>query len=154
MRRLVTAFLVVTFLGTGVVAETAQTGQSAPAPQATQTRKFVPPVRGEAQIEILRPDTKVVGDEVVTKIKIRNASNGSIALLTLSETWYDKQGNAMPGDSQKYRKPFLPREVIEMELRTPKNPKFFQNNFQFTHANGKIKVTTVKSFPTTPAAAK
>ena len=151
MRRLVTAFLVVTFLGTGAVAQTAQTGQSAPAPQA---KKFVPPIRGEAQIEILPTQTKVIGDEVVTKLRIRNASTGSIALLSVSETWYDKQGNAMPGDSQKYRKPFLPGEVIEMELRTPKSPKFFQNNFQFTHANGKIKVTTVKSFPATPGAAK
>ena len=146
MTRLVTAVLMLGFLGSTALAQDTQT-PAAP-------RKIVPPVRGEAQIEILKPDTKVVGGEVVTKLKIRNASTGSIALLSVADTWYDREGNVLPGDAQKYRKPFLPGEVIEMELHTPKNPKMFQNTLQFSHANGKIKVTTVKSFPTAPAAAK
>jgi len=146
MTRLVTAVLMVGFLGLTALAQTAQIPAT--------PRKIVPPVRGEAQIEILKPDTKVVGAEVVTKLKIRNAATGSIALLTVSDTWYDKGGTVMPGDSQKYRKPFLPGEVIEMELHTPKIPKMYQNQLQFSHANGKIKVTTVKSFPAPPAAAK
>jgi len=146
MTRLVTAVLMLGFLGSTALAQDTQT-PAAP-------RKIIPPVRGEAQIEILKPDTRVVGAEVVTKLKIRNAATGSIALLTVSDTWYDKEGNVLPGDSQKYRKPFLPNEVIEMELHTPKNPKMFQNTLQFSHANGKIKVTTVKSFPAAPAAAK
>jgi hypothetical protein len=120
-------------------------GQEAP---KDQERRFVPPVRGTADIEILAPKTKVEGDEVVTTIKIRNASRGAIAMLRVDETWYDKAGNAMPGDTQRYRKLFMPGEVIEMVLRTPKSPKFFQNTFQFTHANGKVEVKTVKSFPT------
>ena len=144
MKRFVTAFLMVGFLGMTAIAQDTQ----APA----TPRKIVPPVRGEAQIEILKPDTKVIGAEVVTKLKIRNASPGSIALLGVADTWYDKEGSILPGDSQKYRKPFLPGEVIEIELRTPKNPKMFQNTLQFSHANGNVKVTTVKSFPTPPPA--
>lgn len=135
MTRLGTAFLMVGLLGTTAFAQTEQ-------------KRIVPPVRGEAQIEILKPATTVSGGEVVSRFKIRNASTGAIALLTISETWYDKQGNALGGDSQKWKKPFLPGEIIEMELRTPKKPEFFSNAFQFGHANGKIKVTTVKSFPT------
>ena len=146
MTRLVTAVLMLGFLGLTALAQGTQTPAT--------PRKIVPPVRGEAQIEILKPDTRVVGGEVVTKLKIRNASPGSIALLTVTDTWYDRDGNVMPGDSQKYRKPFLPGEVIEMELHTPKNPKMFQNTYQFSHANGKVKVGTVKSFPTPPPAAK
>lgn len=142
MTRLGTAFILVGLLGTTASAQ-------------TQQKRLVPPVRGEAQIEILRPATTVAGGEVVTKFRIRNASTGSIALLTISETWYDKQGNALGGDSQKWKKPFAPGEVIDMELRTPKKPEFFSNAFQFGHANGKIKVTTVKSFPAgTPPAPK
>ena len=95
------------------------------------------------------PKTKVEGNEVITTLKIRNASRGAIAMLRVDETWYDKAGNAMPGDTQRYRKLFMPGEVIDMELRTPKNSKFFQNTFQFTHANGRIEVKTVKSFPKT-----
>jgi hypothetical protein len=147
MTRLATAFLMVGFLGMTALAQGTQT--------PTTPRRIVPPVRGEAQIEILKPATTVVGSEVVTKLKIRNIATGSIALLSVADTWYDREGNVLPGDAQKYRKPFLPGEVIEMELRTPKNPKMFQNTLQFSHANGKIKVTTVKSFPTpTPVPAK
>jgi len=134
MKRLVPAFLMVGILGITALAQTEQ-------------KRIVPPIRGEAQIEIIGPETKSTKDEVVSKFRIRNASTGSIALLTLTETWYDKTGNALGGDSFKYRKPFLPGEVIEAELHTPRNPKFFSNQFQFTHANGNIKVTKVKSFP-------
>lgn len=112
-----------------------------------ETRRFVPPIRGMANIEILAPVTKVEGSDVVTRLKIRNASLGAIALLRVDETWYDKAGNAMPGDTQRWRKPFLPGEVIDIELRVPKSSRFYQNNFQFSHANGKIDVKTVKSFP-------
>jgi hypothetical protein len=135
MKRLVTAFLMVGFLGLTAFAQTEQ-------------KRLVPPIRGEATIEYIGPNTNVVKDEVVTKFRIRNASTGSIALLTLSETWYDKAGNALGGDTQRWKKPLQPGEVIEVELRTPKNPRFFSNQYQFTHANGKIKATKVKSFPT------
>lgn len=146
MTRLVTAFLMAAFLGMTALAQAAQTP-----PATTLPKKIVPPVRGEAQIEILKPDTKVVGNEFITRLRIRNVSTGSIALLTVTDIWYDKPGNLLPGDSQKYRKPFLPGEIIEMELHTPKDPKMFQNSYQFSHANGKIKVTQVKSFPAAPA---
>ena len=143
MTRLGTAFLMVVLLGTTAFAQTEQ-------------KKLVPPIRGEAQIEYVGPDTRVEKGEIVTKFRIRNASTGAIALLTISETWYDKAGNPLGGDSEKWKKLFLPGEIIEMELRTPKKPEFFSNNFQFTHANGKVKVTKVKSFPTptTPAPKK
>jgi len=115
---------------------------------ATEERpRFVPPVRGTADIEILPPKTTVEGNEVVTRLKIRNASLGAIAMLRVDETWYDKAGNALPGDTQRHRQLFMPGEVIDMELRVPKNSKFYQNNFQFSHANGKIDVKTVKAFP-------
>jgi hypothetical protein len=114
--------------------------QSAPAAKA----RFVPPVRGTATLGMMRPVTKVVGDEVVTKIKLKNLSQGSIALLRIDEYWYDKQGQMLPGDTQRIKKPILPGEVIEVELKVPKNPKFYQNQYKFSHANGDIKTEVMK----------
>lgn len=125
--------------------DTAASGQEATKEQGRP--RFVPPIRGTADIEILAPKTKRDGADVVTTIKVRNASRGAIAMLRVDETWYDKAGNAMPGDSQRYRKLFMPGEVIEIVLRTPWNKGFYQNNFQFSHANGGIEVKTVKEFP-------
>lgn len=114
--------------------------QAAPPAKA----KWVAPVRGTATIGMLKPVTKVVGDEVVTKIKLKNMSNGAIALLRIDEYWYDKQGTMLPGDTQRVKKPILPGEVVEIELKVPKNPKFFQNQYKFSHANGDIKVESLK----------
>ncbi|HSL23820.1 MAG TPA: hypothetical protein VK886_19965 [Vicinamibacterales bacterium] len=115
--------------------------QAAPAAKT----KWVPPVRGVATIGMLRPDTKVVKDEVITKIRLKNLSTGSIALLRIDEYWYDKQGNMLPGDTQRVRKPILPGEIIEVELKVPRNPKFFQNQYKFSHANGTIEVKAMKT---------
>ncbi len=106
-----------------------------------------PPVRGVARVQILAPETKVEGNEVISTLWVRNVSKGSITRFTASEYWYDEQGNATPGGSRTHRKPFLPGEVIELELRTGKNPKFYQNQFEFSHANGDVQARVVKSFP-------
>ena len=116
--------------------------QAAPPAKA----KWVPPVRGTATIALLRPVTKVVAGEVVTQLKLKNMSTGSIALLRIDEYWYDKQGNMLPGDTQRIKKPILPGEVIEIEMKVPKNDKFFQNQYKFSHANGNIEVKSVRKF--------
>jgi len=132
----------------GEPSDTAAADQEASKEQEPE-RRFVPPIRGTADIEILAPKTKVVGNNVITTMKVRNASTGAIAMLRVDETWYDKAGNAIAGDTYRHRKLFLPGDVIDIELRCPKNSKYFQNQFQFTHANGAIDVKTVKSFPKT-----
>ena len=118
--------------------------QAAPAAKA----RWVPPVRGTATIGMIKPVTKVEkgekGQEVVTRIKLKNMSQGSIALLRIDEYWYDKQGGMLPGDTQRIKKPILPGEVVEVVLRVPKNDKFFQNQYKFSHANGDIKVEQLK----------
>lgn len=118
--------------------------QSAPAAKA----RWIPPVRGTATIGMMRPVTKVEkgqnGPEVVTRIKLKNMSQGSIALLRVDEYWYDRQGNMLPGDTQRIKKPILPGEVIEVVMRVPKSDKFYQNQYKFSHANGDIKVEQLK----------
>jgi len=134
----VAAFVVV------VPVAAAQAPPAAPAAAPPAKAKYVPPVKGVAEIGILKPDTKVEGKEVVTRIKVKNLSLGAIHLLRVDEYWYDKAGNMLPGDMQRWRKPFMPGEVIDLEFRVPHNPKFYQNTYKFTHANGQCKTKSLK----------
>src|ERR671910_2389786 len=106
----------------------------------------VKPMKGTAVINVLKPVVKVQGSEVVTTIKVKNLSYGSIAGLRLDEYWYDKGGNVVTGDSKRVMKPIMPNEIVTIELRTPKDPKMNRNTFQFSHANGKVQVDTVPKF--------
>lgn len=114
-----------------------------PAPPASKA-KFVPPIRGQAELGFTKPVTKRVKDEIVTTIKVKNLSNsGSIAGLKVEEYWYDKAGDPVTGDRFMYRKPLLPQEIIEVTLRTPVNPKMDRNQYNFSHANGTIKTVSM-----------
>ncbi len=126
--------------------EPASAAESKPPPRRRRTSR-ARQVRGLARVQILAPETKVEGDEVISTIRVRNVSKGSITRFSVSEYWYDEEGNATPGGSRTHRKPFMPGEVIEIELRTGKDPKFYQNQFEFSHANGDVKATVVKGFP-------
>ena len=119
-----------------------------PAPAAPA--KWVPPIKGVATIQIVQGPAKVVGKEIVTTIKIKNMSTGSINLLKADQEWYDKgdgkKRNMVTTATAMYRKPFLPGEIIELELRAPKigNPDI--NRIIFSHANGKVDPKVVKAF--------
>ena len=98
-------------------------------------------VTGMAVLGILQPVTKVEGKEVVTTIKVKNLSKGTIVGLKVDEYWYDKDGNPLPGDSEKLSKPLAPGAVSTIVLRTPVSPKMDRNNYVFTHDNGKVQTT-------------
>ena len=125
-------------LGVGLSASSAVAGQAAP-------RKLVAPVRGTAAVEITTPDTKLGGTEVVTKIRVKNVSNGPIAGFRVAEDWY-KGTDALSGDVYRHPRPFQPGEVIEVTLTVPRARVVGAvSRYQFSHANGDIKPTTVKS---------
>ena len=124
-------------------AKPAAPAQSAPAAPA----KFVPPIRGEAPVNMTKPVTKRLNEEVVTTFKVKNPSaTASIAGLKISEFWYDKDGNPVSGDEFRYRKPLMPGEVIDVELRSPVNPKMSRSQYKFEQANGAVKPTVVPKF--------
>ena len=89
-----------------------------------------------------------VGQDIVTVIKVKNTSAGAISLLKVDEYWYDKKLNVVTGDSQPYRKPFNPGEIIEVTLKSPIKPnvELYRSQYQYSHANGDIKVKAVKKF--------
>lgn len=111
-------------------------GQDAP-------RKLIAPVRGEAAVEITKPNTKVVGNEVVTTMIVKNVSGGAIAGLKIEENWYDKKGNPVGGATYRHPRPLPQNEAIEVTLKSPRNPQMNSNQYQFSHANGTIKPKTV-----------
>lgn len=122
---------------------------AAPAAQAAP-KKLISPVRGDANIEITKPNTQVKGNEVTTIIMVKNVSTAPIAGFKVEENWYDKGGTPVGGDIYRHPKPFMPGEIITVTLKTPKKPTMQSNQYQFTHANGAVKPKTVpKLVPTT-----
>jgi len=134
--------------------------QGAPAPQAAAPqaptvqapnltpilagRKFVAPVRGEAQVEFTKPVTKRDKDMVVTSITVRNTMTAPIARFTIDETWYDAGGALVTGSKGIVNGLFQPGEVQTVRLVTPYNAKMKSNNYNFVHANGAVKPMRVE----------
>jgi hypothetical protein len=107
-------------------------------------RKLVAPVRGEAAIELTAPDTRIVGTNVVTTMRLKNVASGPIAGLRIEENWFDRSRNPVPGDVYRHPRPWPVGEVIEVKLTTPRKAGMGDNRYNFTHANGAIKTTVVK----------
>ena len=111
---------------------------------SAQERKLIPPIRGEATLDITKPNTKLSGTEVVTVITVRKpATTGAIAGLKVEENWYDQKRNPVRGHVYRHRSPLKAGEVVPITLRTPRNPNMDTNQYQFTHANGTIKTNVV-----------
>ena len=137
MKRLGSMF-VAAAVATALTAGASFAGQAAPA------RKLIAPVRGEAKVEITPPDTKVVADQVVTVIRVKNVSTAPIAGFKVEENWF-KGNDAIGGDSYRHPRPFQVGEVIQITLKTPRARVVgARNQYQFSHANGTIKPTPVK----------
>jgi hypothetical protein len=129
----------------------AQTGQTPPptAPPMTPIlagKKITPPVRGQAEIDIVKAPTKREGTTLVTKIQAKNMSTGPIARLRVVETWYDKSGGTIPGGEAVINGLLQPNEIQTLEIRTPVNMNMSTSQLAFSHANGTIKAKAVKSF--------
>ena len=128
---------------TSTVVLAGQAKPAAPAAPAAPAR-YVAPIRGEAEVNMTKPVTRRTKDEIVTTFKVKNISEkGSIAGLKISEFWYDKGGNPVSGDEFRYRKPLMPGEVIDVELRSPVNTKMASSQYKFEQANGNVKPKVV-----------
>ena len=128
--------------------------QAPPMKSVLAGKKFTPPVRGEATIDIIKQPTKREGQVLVTKIQVKNTSVGPIPRLTVDETWYDKKNNLIPGGKAVINGLLQPGEVQTMEVRTPVNPNMATSMLQFSHANGTVKTHATSSFTAPDAAAK
>ena len=130
----------------------AQTPQAPPMTSVLAGKKFTPPFKGTADVEFLKPDTKHEKDMVVTRIKVRNASNAPIARLTVEETYYDKGGATVGGGKGVLNGLLQPGEVQTVVIETPFKAGMLSNNYRFSHANGDVKPHNVAKFPGDAAA--
>jgi len=118
--------------------------QAKPAPAAPA--KWIAPVKGLVHIEIIQGPSKKVGNDVVTVTKVKNVSEGAIALLRMDELWYNSARQQVTGDTQTIRRPIMPGEIVEITTKSPFKPDLKQSQLMFTHANGKVDVKAVKAF--------
>jgi hypothetical protein len=129
-------------------APVAKAAPSTPAPAAPA--KWVKPIKGLATVQIIRGPSKPIGPDVVTVIQVKNISTGAIHLLKIDEYWYDRKPKpeVVTGDTQVYRKPINPGDIIEMTMRSPLKPGkvLYTNQHMFSHAGGQIDVKPVKKF--------
>ena len=129
---------------------TAQTPPATQPPAPEAPRKLISPIRGDATVEYTKPSTKVQGNNVVTVIMVKNTSSAPIAGFRLEESWIDKAGTMVGGDTYRHPKPFMPGEIITITLTTPRNTKMASNSYNFVHANGVVKPKAVpKLVPST-----
>jgi hypothetical protein len=119
------------------------TGQAPAAPA-----KFVKTLKGTADIQFMQMSSKKVGNDIVTVLKIKNLSPLAVSLLKVDEYWYDKSTppKVVTGDSEPYRKPFMPGEIIELTMKSPFKPNLLMSQYQFSHAGGQVNVKRVKKF--------
>jgi hypothetical protein len=135
-------------VGAGLAGGAALNAQSAPDLKPVLAgKKITPPVRGAADIDFVKGQTKREGTTLVTKIQVKNTSPAPIGRLKIVETWYDKSGGTIPGGEGVINGLLQPGEVQTVEIRTPVDSKMASSMFQFSHANGTIpKPHAVKSF--------
>jgi hypothetical protein len=119
----------------------------AQAPAAAAAQKAAAPVKGVADVGSLVPKSKIEGNDVVTTIEIKNLSKGSIVGLEIAEFWWDKNNNPVQGtgDRQRLKKPLQPGELATVVLRSPRVPGMVRANYQFTHANGQVKMRVLQT---------
>jgi hypothetical protein len=167
MKRVLFASSVIVLVAFGVVSvlaqsKAAQTPAAKPATQAPATSaaptagqqapaapaKFIKPLKGTADIQFIQMPSKKVGSDIVTVLKIKNLSTAPVSLLKVDEYWYNK-GNppaVVTGDSEAWRKPFMPGEVIELTMKSPYKADVGASQYQFSHAGGQVKLKRVTKF--------
>ena len=127
----------------------AQAPATKAAPAATAPAlpaKFVKTLKGTADIQFIQMPSKKVGADIVTVLKIKNLSPLAVSLLKVDEYWYDKTRQVVTGDSQPWRKPFMPGEIIEITMKSPYKPDLTASQYQFSHAGGHVNLKRVKKF--------
>ena len=106
---------------------------------------LVPTVRGLAEIGYEQPSARREGNFIVTTFKVKNLAENAIAGFQVDEFWFDTEGNTVTGDSVRFREPVLTGQVVEIELRVPRNPAMDRSNYEFSHQNGDVRATLLES---------
>jgi len=147
-----------TLISTTMFAGAVVAAQSTQLTPVLAGKKITPPIKGEATIDFTQPVTKALPGKnlVQTVSKVKNSTASPIARLQVAETWYDGAGAIIAGGRGVINGLLQPGEVQTITIETPYNAKMKSNNWNFTHANGTVKPTKVKTLdaPAAEAAPK
>jgi hypothetical protein len=105
--------------------------------------KWVPPQKGEVTVDFIQGKAARVKGEVQTKMKVKNTSKGSIALLSVEEIWYNTKREIASNGTYRHRQLLNPGEIIEFTISSPEKPDLYSNVLMFKHANGTVKPNKV-----------
>jgi hypothetical protein len=108
--------------------------------------KWVPPIKGQATVEFTQGKPQRIKGELVTAMKVKNTSKGSIALLSVEEIWYNTKREIATSGIFRHRALLNPGEIVEFQIKSVEKPDLYQNLLMFKHANGAIKPTKVQKF--------
>ena len=121
-------------------AKPAPTTPSAPAAPA----KWIPPQKGEVTVDFMTAKQQKVKGEILSTIKVKNTSKGSIALLSVEEVWYNTKREIATNGTYRHKALLNPGDTIEFTIASPDKPNLYTNMLLFKHANGSVKPTKVK----------
>ena len=102
---------------------------------------LVATIRGPGQVGYLQPISRRQRNEMVTTFRVQNTSTNALAGFSVDEFWYDRAGETVAGGSFRMPRPFLPGQIIEVEIRIPRDRRMARNNYEFSHKNGVVEAT-------------
>ena len=102
---------------------------------------LVATIRGPGQVGYLQPISRRQRNEMVTTFRVQNTSTNALAGFSVDEFWYDRGGDTVAGGSFRMPRPFLPGQIIEVEIRIPRDRRMARNNYEFSHKNGVVEAT-------------
>ena len=102
---------------------------------------LVATIRGPGQVGYLQPVSRRQRNEMVTTFRVQNTSTNALAGFSVDEFWYDRGGDTVAGGSFRMQQPFLPGQIIEVEIRIPRDRRMSRNNYEFSHKNGVVEAT-------------
>ena len=80
-------------------------------------------LKGTADIQFIQAMPKKVGADIVTVLKIKNMSTGRDFAAEGGRVLVQQEDRScVTGDTQPYRKPFMPGEIIEITMKSPLKP--------------------------------
>ncbi len=140
---LIAAALFAALIPTTSHAQAKPAAQTPAPPAPTAPAKWVPPQKGEVTVDFVQGKPARVKGEIQTKIKLKNTSKGSIALLSVEEIWYNTKREIASNGVYRHKQLINPGDVIEFTISSPEKPDLYTNMLMFKHANGTVKPNKV-----------
>jgi len=120
---------------------------TAPAPVSEEVMRarMRPAVKGTAYVDYIQGTTKPVKDELVTVIKVKNASPSPIIGFRIDQYFYKGKEEVSAGVGR-MRSPIAAGEIVEVTITAPLKTGITGSQMRFSHANGSVQPTAVKKF--------